>query len=127
MTTMITSGSIIAIILSCTGLFAISILVVAQRRKEIGIRKVVGASVARITQMLVVDFLKLVGIAFLIAAPISWWFSGNWIRNYPYRIDLNVWIFIAAGGIAAVIALLTVSYHAIKAAISNPVNSLKSE
>ena len=127
MTTMITSGSILAIILSCTGLFAISLLVVAQRRKEIGIRKVVGASVAKITQMLVVDFLKLVGIAFLIAAPISWYFSGKWIQNYPYRIDLNVWIFIAAGGIAVIIALLTVSYHSIKAATSTPVNSLKSE
>ncbi len=127
MTTMITSGSIIAIILSCTGLFAISLLVVAQRRKEIGIRKVVGASVTRITQMLVIDFLKLVGLAFLIAAPVAWYFSGKFIQNYPYHIELNVWIFLAAGGIAVIIALLTVSFHALKAATSNPGKSLKSE
>lgn len=127
MTTMITSGSIIAIILSCTGLFAISLLLVTQRRKEIGIRKVVGASVSKITFMLTMDFLKLVGIAFFIAAPIAWWFSQKWIQNYPYRIDLNVWIFLAAGGIAVLIALLTVSFQAIKAATSNPVESLKTE
>ncbi len=127
MTTLITSGSIIAIILSCTGLFAISLLVISQRRKEIGIRKVVGASVSKITQMLVLDFLKLVGVAFLVAAPIAWYFSGKWIRNYPYHIDLNVWIFIAAGGIAVCIAIITVSFNAIKAATSNPVKNLKTE
>lgn len=127
MTTMITSGSIIAIILSCTGLFAISLLVVAQRRKEIGIRKVVGASISRITLMLTLDFLKLVGIAFFIAAPFAWYFSGEWIKNYAYRIDLSIWIFLAAGAIAAVIAVLTVSFQAIKAATANPVKSLKSE
>ncbi|UJH90989.1 ABC transporter permease [Antarcticibacterium sp. 1MA-6-2] len=127
MTTMITSGSIIAIILSCTGLFAISLLVVTQRRKEIGIRKVVGASVSNITFMLTMDFLKLVGLAFLIAAPIAWHFGRKWIQNYPYRIDLNLWIFLAVSGIAVLIALLTVSFQAIKAATSNPVNSLKSE
>lgn len=127
MTTLITSGSVIAIILSCTGLFAISLLIVGQRRKEIGIRKVVGASVSKITVMLTLDFLKLVGIAFLIAAPIAWWFSGKWIENYPYRIDLNIWIFLAAGAIALFIAVVTVSFQAIRAATSNPVESLKSE
>lgn len=127
MATLITSGSILAIILSCTGLFAMSLLVVSQRRKEIGIRKVVGASVSNITYMLTLDFLKLVAVAFIIAGPLAWWLTGKWIENYPYRIELNVWLFIAAGGIAGFIALLTVSYHALRAATSNPVKSLKTE
>ncbi len=87
MTTMITSGSVIAIILSCVGLFAISLLVVSQRRKEIGIRKVVGASVTKITLMLTSDFLKLVIIAFMIASPIAWYFSQQWLEklSLPHR------------------------------------------
>jgi len=127
MTTMITSGSVIAIILSCVGLFAISLLVVSQRRKEIGIRKVVGASVGKITVMLTSDFLKLVGIAFLIATPIAWYFSREWLQNYPYRMDLNLMIFLYAGIIAFIIAILTISFRTIRAAIQNPVKSLKTE
>jgi len=127
MTTMITSGAIIALILSCVGLFAISLLVVAQRRKEIGIRKVVGASVSKITVMLTSDFLKLVGIAFLIAAPTAWYFSNEWLQSYPYRIDLNIWIFIIAGILAFIIAILTISFRTIHAAIQNPVKSLRTE
>jgi ABC-type antimicrobial peptide transport system permease subunit len=127
MTTMITSGSIIAIILSCIGLFAISLLVVAQRRKEIGIRKVVGASVSRITIMLTADFLKLVGIAFLIAAPVAWYFARRWLQDYIYRIDLSIWFFVAAGVLAIFIALMTISVKTIQAALQNPVKSLKTE
>ncbi|CAL65691.1 ABC transporter permease [Christiangramia forsetii] len=127
MTTMITSGSVIAIILSCVGLFAISLLVVSQRRKEIGIRKVVGASASRITVMLTSDFLKLVGIAFLIATPIAWFFSDKWLQGYPYRMDLNIWIFISAGVLAFIIAILTISFRTIRAAIQNPVKSLRTE
>jgi ABC-type antimicrobial peptide transport system permease subunit len=127
MTTMISSGSVLAIILSCIGLFAISLLVVNQRRKEIGIRKVVGASTATITILLSKDFLKLVGIAFLIATPISWYLTSQWLQNYPFRIDLNVWIFLAAGVIAFVIALATISVRTIQAALQNPVESLKTE
>ncbi|WP_300439100.1 ABC transporter permease [Christiangramia sp.] len=127
MTTMISSGSILAIMLSCIGLFAISLLVVSQRRKEIGIRKVVGASVGKITLMLTSDFLKLVGIAFLIATPIAWYFSREWLQNYPYRIDLNIWIFLFAGIIAIGIAIFTISFRTIKAAIQNPVKSLRTE
>lgn len=127
MTTMITSGSIIAIALSCIGLFAISLLIVAQRTKEIGVRKVVGASVANITFLLTKDFLKLVGIAFLIASPIAWWFMKEWLQNYPFKIDLNIWFFLAAGVLAAVIALLTVGSRTIKAAIQSPVKSLRTE
>ena len=127
MTTMITSGSVIAIILSCVGLFAISLLVVSQRRKEIGIRKIVGASVGKITVMLTSDFLKLVGIAFLIATPISWYFSEEWLKNYPYRMELNIWIFLSAGLLAIGIAIFTISFRTIKAAIQNPVKSLRTE
>lgn len=127
MTTMITSGSVIAIILSCVGLFAISLLVVSQRRKEIGIRKVVGASVGMITVMLTSDFLKLVGIACLISTPIAWYFSKEWLQNYPYRMNLSLWIFVGAGIIAFIIAILTISFRTIKAAMQNPVKSLRTE
>ncbi len=127
MTTMISSGSILAIILSCIGLFAISLLVVSQRRKEIGIRKVVGASVATITVLLAKDFLKLVGISFVIATPIAWYATSQWLQNYVYRIDLNIWIFVVAGLIALIIAVLTISFRTIQAALKNPVESLKTE
>jgi putative ABC transport system permease protein len=127
MTTMITSGSILAIILSCIGLFAISLLVVAQRRKEIGIRKVVGATVSNITLLLTKDFIKLVFIAFVIAAPIAYLFSLKWLENYTYRIDLSMWLFVQAGILALIIAIATISIKTIAAAISNPVNSIKTE
>ncbi len=127
MTTMITSGAVIAIVLSCIGLFAISLLIVAQRRKEIGIRKVVGASVPGITLMLTKAFLKLVGISFLIAAPIGWWFMSNWLQEYPYKIELNIWIFITAGLIATGVAVFTISFKTITAAMQNPVESLRTE
>lgn len=127
MTTMIGSGSILAIILSCIGLFAMSLLVVNQRRKEIGIRKVVGASVSSITVLLTKDFLKLVVIAILIAMPIAWWMTDKWLQNYAYRIDLNIWIFLAAGGIAVGIALATISVRTVRAAIANPAKSLRTE
>ena len=127
MTTMVSSASILAILLSCIGLFAISLLVVSQRQKEIGIRKVVGASVSTITVLLTKDFLKLVGIAFLIATPIAWYATSQWLQNYVYRINLNFWIFIAAGTIAIMIAVLTISFQTIRAALKNPVESLKTE
>jgi len=127
MITMIGSGSILAIILSCIGLFAMSLLIVAQRRKEIGVRKIVGASVSAITVLLTKDFLKLVVIAFLMATPIAWWTMNKWLQNYPYRIDLNIWVFLAAGGITVLIAMLTIAVKTIKAATSNPVESLRTE
>lgn len=127
MTTMITSGSILAIALSCIGLFAISLLIVNQRTKEIGVRKVIGASVTNITFLLTKDFLKLVGISFLIASPIAWWFMNDWLQNYPFKIDLSVWFFIASGMLATFISLLTVSGKTIKAASQNPVKSLRTE
>jgi len=127
MITMIGSGSILAIILSCIGLFAMSLLIVAQRRKEIGVRKIVGASVSAITILLTRDFLKLVIIAFVIATPIAWYTLSKWLQNYAYCIDLNIWIFLAAGGIAVFIAMVTIASRTIKAAISNPVESLRTE
>ncbi len=127
MTRMITSGSIIAILLSCIGLFAISLLVVAQRTKEIGIRKVVGASIASITFILTKDFLKLILLAFLIASPIAWWLMSKWLQEYAYKIDLSIWFFVGAGALAILIALLTISTKTIKAAIQNPVKSLRTE
>lgn len=127
MTTLITSGSVIAIVLSCIGLFAISLLVVNQRTKEIGIRKVIGASVSSITFMLTKDFLKLVIIAFLIASPIAWWSMNEWLKGYAFRIELNVWFFIGAGMLAMVIAFLTVGTRTVKAALQNPVKSLRTE
>ncbi len=127
MATMITSGSIIAIALSCIGLFAMSLLIVAQRTKEIGVRKVLGASVVSITILLTKDFLKLVLIAFLIASPVAWWFMRQWLENYAYKIDLGVWFFVVAGILAMAIAILTVGTRTIKAAIQNPVKSLRTE
>jgi len=127
MITMIGSGSILAIVLSCIGLFAMSLLIVAQRKKEIGVRKIVGASVSAITILLTKDFLKLVVIAFLIATPIAWWTMNKWLQNYVYRIDLNIWIFLGAGAIAVIIAMLTIAVKTIKAATSNPVDALRTE
>ena len=127
MATMITSGSIIAIALSCIGLFAMSLLIVTQRTKEIGVRKVLGASVSSITVLLTKDFLKLVLISFLIASPIAWWFLNQWLENYAYKVDLGIWFFVVAGLLAMIIALLTVGSRTIKAAMQNPVKSLRTE
>ncbi|MBC9794753.1 ABC transporter permease [Sinomicrobium weinanense] len=127
MTTIITCGSIIAIVLSCIGIFAISLLTIAQRAKEIGIRKVVGAGISTITVLLSKDFLKLVVIAFVVITPVSWWLMKSWLQNYSYRIDLSPWFFIAAGAIATLIAFATLSIRTIKAAVENPVKALKNE
>jgi putative ABC transport system permease protein len=127
LTTLITYGSVVAITLSCLGLFAVALLVVSKRRKEIGVRKVVGASVSSLTFLLSKDFLKLVGIALLIATPIAWWLMDKWLQDYAYRITLSWWIFALAGVIAVAIAFLTVSFQTLKAALTNPVKSLRTE
>jgi len=127
MATMITSGSVIAIALSCMGLFAMSLLIVSQRTKEIGVRKVLGASVTSITVMLTKDFLILVLIAFLIATPIAWWFMRQWLENYVYKVNLGIWFFVVAGLLAMAVAILTVGSRTIKAALQNPVKSLRTE
>jgi ABC-type antimicrobial peptide transport system permease subunit len=100
---------------------------VERRSKEIGIRKVLGASVSGLVKLLSKDFLKLVGISILLAIPMAWYGMDNWLQDYAYRIEINWWIFIISGGVALLIAMLTVSFQAIKAALANPVDSLKTE
>jgi ABC-type antimicrobial peptide transport system permease subunit len=121
------SGAIIAIILSCMGLLAMVILIVTQRKKEIGIRKVLGASVANIVTMVSSDFLKLVIVSAVIAFPVAWWAMNKWLETFSYRVPISGWMFILAAIAAIVIALLTISFQSIKAAIANPVKSLRSE
>lgn len=117
----------LTIVISCLGLFALSAYMAESRIKEIGIRKVLGASITGITTLLSKDFLKLVIIAFILASPLAWWAMSNWLQQYSYRKPLSWWIFAATGGISIFIALLTVSYQSIKAALANPVKSLRSE
>ncbi|GHB83676.1 ABC transporter permease [Persicitalea jodogahamensis] len=117
----------LAILISCLGLFGMASYVAEQRTKEIGVRKVLGASVASLWRLLSKDFVLLVVIALLIAAPLAWYFMEGWLQKYAYRTELSWWIFAAAGAGALVITLLTVSFQAVKAALMNPVNSLRSE
>jgi putative ABC transport system permease protein len=117
----------LAIIIACIGLFGLSIYTAKQRTKEIGIRKVLGASVTSVVRLLSKEFIKLVGIAIVIASPIAWWATNKWLQDFAYRINIGAWIFVLAGVIALLIAMLTVSFQAVKAAISNPVKSLRTE
>ena len=117
----------IAILLSCLGLFAVALMVIEQRTKEIGVRKVLGASIPNIVYILSQDFVKMVVLAILIATPLAWFFMQKWLDNYAYRIEISVWIFVLVGLAAILIALATVSFHSIKAALMNPVKSLRSE
>ena len=116
-----------AIIIACLGLFALTAFTAEQRTKEIGIRKVLGASVGSIVVLLSKEFTKLVLIAFVLAAPLAWWGVSKWLEDYQYKIELGWTVFLIAGGIAVSIALLTMSFQAVKAAVSNPVNALRSE
>jgi putative ABC transport system permease protein len=109
------------------GLFGLTAFTIEQRTKEIGVRKILGASLSSIASLLSVDFLKLVLLAILIGSPIAWWAMHNWLQGFAYRIHIQWWMFASAGLLAVVIALITVSYHALKAAIANPVKSLRSE
>ena len=116
-----------AIFIACLGLFGLATYTAEQRTKEIGIRKVLGASVSQVTQMLSKEFLKLVLIASVIAFPVAWWAMNKWLQSFAYRVNISWWIFAVAGLATLLIALLTVSFRAIKAAIANPVNSLRTE
>ncbi|MCX6214310.1 ABC transporter permease [Spirosoma sp.] len=127
LSTIFSTAAGIAILLSCMGLFSIALLTIEQRTKEIGVRKVLGASVASIVTLLTKDFLKLVFAAILIASPLAWWAMDNWLQDFAYKIDIAWWVFAVAGLLAVVIALLTVSYQSVKAALMNPVKSLKTE
>jgi putative ABC transport system permease protein len=119
--------AVLAIFISCLGLLGLASYSTIQRTKEIGIRKVMGASVSNIVNLLSIDFLKLVFISFIIAAPLAWYFMHEWLKDFAYRININWWIFLVAGVTAVLIALFTISFQAIKAAIANPVKSLRSE
>ncbi len=107
--------SIIAIIIAALGLFGLAAFTTEQRTKEIGIRKVLGASMQQITTLLSKDFVRLVVIAVVIASPVAWWLMNKWLQDFAYRIDISIWIFITAGALALLIALLSVSFQAIKA------------
>ena len=117
----------LTIFISCLGLFGLATYMAETRIKEIGVRKVLGASVTGITVLISKDFLRLVGIAFLIAAPIAAWSMNSWLKNYSYRVNLQWWVFALAGALSFLIALVTISYQAIRAAVENPVKSLRSE
>lgn len=123
----ITFGAIITILISSIGLFGLAMLSAKRREKEIGVRKVLGASVAELTSMLSKDFARLVLIAFVIAIPIGWLVMHHWLQNFAYRVELSWWRFVLAGIITLLVALLTVSYQAILAALANPVKSLRNE
>ncbi len=125
--TILTIFSALAICLACLGLLGLSIFMASQRTKEIGIRKVLGASVSSIVALLSKDFLRLVFISALLAFPLAWYAMSRWLADFTYRIQLEWWMFVGAGLLSLVITLLTVSFQAIRAAISNPVESLRSE
>jgi putative ABC transport system permease protein len=122
-----TSFAVLAVIIGCVGLFGLSAYTASQRIKEIGIRKVLGASVVDITALLSIDFLKLVAIAIVVASPLAWIVMENWLQDFAYRIRIDWWIFALAGILVLMIAIVTVSYQAIKAAVTNPVKSLRTE
>ncbi len=119
--------SILSILISCLGLFGLVAFAAEQRTKEIGIRRVLGASVPAITGLLAGDFLKLVGIAIAIASPLAWWVMNQWLQDFAYRIDIQWWMFAVAGALAVAVAFLTVSFQSVKAALANPVKSLRNE
>jgi ABC-type antimicrobial peptide transport system permease subunit len=118
---------ILAIIISCLGLFGLASFVAEQKTKEIGIRKVVGATVVSLWKLLSKDFVILTIISCLIASPIAYYALQSWLQNFSYRVEISGWIFIAVSGGAILITLVTVSYQAIRAAMANPVKSLRSE
>jgi putative ABC transport system permease protein len=125
--TIVKIASGLSIFIACMGLFGLATLTVVRRTREIGIRKVLGASVAGIVKLLSKEFLILVIIAAFIAFPLAWWLMSTWLQDFAYRINIAWWIFPLAGIIALLIALCTVSFQAIKAAVANPVKSLRTE
>jgi putative ABC transport system permease protein len=121
------SFAVLAILIACLGLFGLAAYAAEQRTKEIGIRKVLGATVSNIVGMLSKDFLKLVLLASLIAFPVSWWIMNKWLQDFAYRIHIDWWVFVLATAMAFSIAIITVSFQAIKAALTNPVKNLRTE
>ena len=117
----------LAILIACMGLLGLATYTMEQRTKEIGVRKVLGATVANIVKMLSKDFLMLVSISIVIAVPIAWFGMYKWLQEFAFRMDMSIWIFVAAGVVALLIAFITVSFQAIKAALMNPIKSLRTE
>jgi putative ABC transport system permease protein len=117
----------ITVLLATLGLFGLAAFTIEQRTKEIGIRKILGASLSALAAMLSGDFLKLVLLAILVASPFAWWAMHSWLQGFAYRITMQWWMFASAGVLAILVAVVTISYHAIRAAIANPVNSLRNE
>ena len=125
--TIIKLAAALSVFIACMGLFGLATLTVTRRTKEIGIRKVMGANGIQIVQLLSKEFVALVAVAALISFPIAWWAMRNWLDDFSYRVDIAWWIFLVAGAAAILIALATVAFQAIKAALANPVKSLRSE
>jgi putative ABC transport system permease protein len=117
----------LAIMISCLGLFGLAAYTAEQRKKEIGVRKVLGSTVSGIVTLLSKEFMQLVLIALLLAGPLAWWAMNTWLEGFDYHIEINIWVFVIAGLAAICIALMTVSFQAVKAAIANPVKSLRAE
>lgn len=117
----------LAVIIACLGLFGLATFTAEQRAKEISVRKVMGASVRQVVVLLSKDFVKLIAIAFVIALPVTWYAVTEWLKGFAYRVDFNLLVAGLAGVIAIAVSLITVSYHSIRAAIRNPVDSLRSE
>lgn len=127
MARLVNLSTAIAIVISCLGLFGLATLTAMQRTKEIGIRKVLGASIAGIVRLLSTDFFILIIIALVIATPIAWWAMNQWLRDFVYRISIEWWMFVVAGVAAIIIAFITIGYQSIRAAVSNPVDALRDE
>jgi putative ABC transport system permease protein len=124
---MVLFGALLTIFLSCIGLLGVATLSAERRTKEIGIRKILGSSVGEVVQLLTLDFVKLVGISLIFAFPAAWYAMQQWLEKYPYRTEMNVWLFGATALLTMAVALLTVSFQSIKAALTNPVKSLRTE
>jgi len=127
LSSIVTYFTIIAILISCLGLFGLATFTAEQRIKEIGVRKVLGASVTNIVTLMSKDFLKLVGISIVIASPIAWFVINKWLQEFAYRTNIGWMVFVITTLIAIFIAMLTISFQAIKAAVANPVDSLRTE
>jgi putative ABC transport system permease protein len=121
------SFSVLAIVIACLGLFGLTAYAAEQRNKEIAIRKVIGAGTGSIINLISADFIKLVGISIMIASPLGWFAMNKWLQDFAYRTHIGVSVFLAAGTIALVIAVITISFQTVRAALANPVNSLRAE
>ncbi|MBO0930838.1 ABC transporter permease [Fibrella aquatilis] len=127
LSTIFSTAAGIAILLSCMGLFAVALISIEQRTKEIGVRKVLGASIGSLVALLSKDFLRLVIVAIVLATPLAWWAMTNWLGNFAYKITMPWWVFALTGGLAIVIAFVTIAFQSVRAALMNPVKSLRSE